>query len=58
MSTRRCWRRIWKNWNASSRLARADEAQAALERQSLDLHDELQRVAGYFEGLAEERDLT
>lgn len=39
-------------------LARADEAQAALERQSLDLHDELQRVAGYFEGLAEERDLT
>ncbi|WP_246771471.1 heavy metal sensor histidine kinase, partial [Pseudomonas syringae] len=39
-------------------LARADEAQAALERQSLDLHDELQRVAGYFEGLAEERNLT
>ncbi|KPY46542.1 heavy metal sensor histidine kinase [Pseudomonas syringae] len=38
-------------------LARADEAQAALERQPLDLHDELQRVAGYFEGLAEERNL-
>jgi len=39
-------------------LARADEAQAALERQPLNLEDELQRVAGYFEGLAEERQLT
>jgi two-component system heavy metal sensor histidine kinase CusS len=39
-------------------LARADEAQSVLERQSLQLHDELQRVAGYFEGLAEERQLT
>jgi two-component system heavy metal sensor histidine kinase CusS len=39
-------------------LARADEAQSVLERQPLQLHDELQRVAGYFEGLAEERQLT
>jgi two-component system heavy metal sensor histidine kinase CusS len=39
-------------------LARADEAQAALERQPLCLQDELQRVAGYFEGLAEERQLS
>lgn len=38
-------------------LARADEAQAVLERQPLNLEDELQRVAGYFEGLAEERQL-
>ncbi|MDB6142705.1 MAG: heavy metal sensor histidine kinase [Pseudomonas sp.] len=39
-------------------LARADEAQAVLERQPLQLEDELQRVAGYFEGLAEERELS
>ena len=39
-------------------LARADEAQSALERQPLCLQDELQRVAGYFEGLAEERQLS
>jgi two-component system heavy metal sensor histidine kinase CusS len=39
-------------------LARADEAQAALNRQTLDLADEMQRVAGYFEGLAEEREIT
>ncbi|WP_024696072.1 heavy metal sensor histidine kinase [Pseudomonas syringae] len=39
-------------------LARADEAQAALERKPLDLNDELHRVAGYFEGLAEERNMT
>jgi two-component system heavy metal sensor histidine kinase CusS len=39
-------------------LARADEAQAALNRQTLDLADEMQRVAGYFEGLAEERDIA
>ncbi|MCD5992876.1 heavy metal sensor histidine kinase [Pseudomonas sp. CDFA 602] len=39
-------------------LARADEAQAALKRQSLDMNEELQRVAGYFEGLAEERNLN
>ncbi|MGV8921363.1 MAG: heavy metal sensor histidine kinase [Pseudomonas sp.] len=38
-------------------LARADEAQAVLERQPLDLEQESQRVAGYFEGLAEEREL-
>ena len=38
-------------------LARADEAQSVLQRQPLQLHDELQRVAGYFEGLAEERQL-
>jgi two-component system heavy metal sensor histidine kinase CusS len=38
-------------------LARADEAQAAVQRQALPLHDELQRIAGYFEGLAEERHL-
>jgi len=39
-------------------LARADDAQAALNRQRLDLQDELQRVTGYFEGLAEERQMT
>ncbi len=39
-------------------LARADDAQAALNRQALDLTDELQRVTGYFEGLAEERRMT
>lgn len=39
-------------------LARADEAQSALERQPLCLQDELRRVAGYFEGLAEERQLS
>jgi len=39
-------------------LARADDAQAALNRQPLDLEDELQRVTGYFEGLAEERQMT
>jgi two-component system heavy metal sensor histidine kinase CusS len=38
-------------------LARADEAQAVLERQTLCVHDELQRVAEYFEGLAEERQI-
>lgn len=36
-------------------LARADEAQAVVERQQLSLHDESQRIAEYFEGLAEER---
>ncbi|WP_297840113.1 heavy metal sensor histidine kinase [Pseudomonas sp.] len=39
-------------------LARADEAQSVLQRQPLNLEDEMQRVAGYFEGLAEERQLT
>lgn len=39
-------------------LARADEAQSALLRQPLNIEDEMQRVAGYFEGLAEERQLT
>ncbi|MFJ3485773.1 heavy metal sensor histidine kinase [Pseudomonas sp. NPDC090202] len=39
-------------------LARADDAQAALNRQTLDLNDEMQRVTGYFEGLAEERQMT
>jgi two-component system heavy metal sensor histidine kinase CusS len=39
-------------------LARADEAEAALNRHELDLSDELQRIAGYFEGLAEERQMT
>ncbi|WP_296261612.1 MULTISPECIES: heavy metal sensor histidine kinase [unclassified Pseudomonas] len=39
-------------------LARADDAQAALNLQPLDLTDELQRVAGYFEGLAEERQMN
>jgi two-component system heavy metal sensor histidine kinase CusS len=39
-------------------LARADDAQAALNRQSLSLADEVQRVTGYFEGLAEERQMT
>jgi two-component system heavy metal sensor histidine kinase CusS len=39
-------------------LARADDAQAALNRQTLSLADEVQRVTGYFEGLAEERQMT
>ncbi|MFK4073742.1 heavy metal sensor histidine kinase [Ectopseudomonas khazarica] len=39
-------------------LARADEAQAVVERQKLSLHDESQRIADYFEGLAEERQIT
>lgn len=39
-------------------LARADEPQAVLERKPLNMHEELQRVAGYFEGLAEERGLV
>jgi two-component system heavy metal sensor histidine kinase CusS len=39
-------------------LARADEAQSVIERQPLCLHDELQRIAAYFEGLAEERMMT
>jgi two-component system heavy metal sensor histidine kinase CusS len=39
-------------------LARADEPQAALERQPLRLRDELARIAEYFEGLAEERQIT
>jgi len=39
-------------------LARADDAQAVLERQPLRLQDELLRIAGYFEGLAEERHLS
>ncbi|RAU45118.1 MULTISPECIES: heavy metal sensor histidine kinase [unclassified Pseudomonas] len=39
-------------------LARADDAQGALNRQPLTLSDELQRVTGYFEGLAEERQMT
>ncbi|WPP01553.1 heavy metal sensor histidine kinase [Pseudomonas sp. HR96] len=39
-------------------LARADEPQAVLERQPLDGHAELLRVAEYFEGLAEERQIS
>ncbi|MHC6226184.1 heavy metal sensor histidine kinase [Pseudomonas sp. X10] len=39
-------------------LARADEAQSAVQLQRLQLQDELQRIAGYFEGLAEERQLS
>lgn len=38
-------------------LARADEAQAVVERQPLCVHDEMERVAEYFEGLAEERQI-
>ena len=38
-------------------LARADDAQAVLERRPLCVHDEMQRVAEYFEGLAEERQI-
>jgi two-component system heavy metal sensor histidine kinase CusS len=38
-------------------LARAEEAQAVLDYKTLALEDELQRVADYFEGLAEEREL-
>jgi len=39
-------------------LARADEAQAVLALQPLKLDLELERIAEYFEGLAEERHLT
>ncbi|SDU95154.1 heavy metal sensor histidine kinase [Pseudomonas mucidolens] len=39
-------------------LARADESQAVVERQHLALHDEIQRISDYFEGLAEERQIT
>jgi two-component system heavy metal sensor histidine kinase CusS len=39
-------------------LARADEVQSVVERQPLKLRDELQRIAGYFEGPAEERRMT
>lgn len=39
-------------------LARADDAQTALNRQPVSAALEIQRVAGYFEGLAEERQLT
>lgn len=38
-------------------LARADDAQAVLDYKTLALADELERVADYFEGLAEEREL-
>lgn len=38
-------------------LARADNAQSAINRVHLDLSAELHRVADYFEGLAEERGL-
>ncbi|CAI0964949.1 Sensor kinase CusS [Serratia entomophila] len=39
-------------------LARADNAQSALNYRRLDAAQELQRVADYFEGLAEERGIT
>lgn len=39
-------------------LARADEAQSVVDRQPLSLRDESQRIVGYFEGLAEERQMT
>ena len=39
-------------------LARADYAHVALQKQSLDLHGELQRIVEYFEGPAEEADVA
>lgn len=36
-------------------LARADHAQIALDRQMLDAHEEMHRIAEYFEGVAEEK---
>lgn len=36
-------------------LARADHAQIALARQNLDAREEMQRIAEYFEGVAEEK---
>ena len=36
-------------------LARAEDTQAVVQRQPLQVHAELERVAEYFEGLAEER---
>ncbi|TDV39659.1 two-component system heavy metal sensor histidine kinase CusS [Paraburkholderia caballeronis] len=38
-------------------LARAEHADHAIERRELPLDDEFERMAGYFEGLAEERDV-
>jgi two-component system heavy metal sensor histidine kinase CusS len=38
-------------------LARAEHADTAIERSALEIVDELQRVADYFEGIAEERGL-
>lgn len=39
-------------------LARADHADVVLYRQPLDLHDELQRIAEYFEGPAEDAEIV
>lgn len=39
-------------------LARAENADHAIERRQLDVSDELQRMADYFEGPAEERGVT
>lgn len=39
-------------------LARADHADIVLQKQTLDLHDELQHIVEYFEGPAEEADVT
>ena len=39
-------------------LARADNAQAVVTRESLDVHDALERVKSYFELIAEERAVT
>ena len=36
-------------------LARSDHAESAIERAALDIGDEFQRMADYFEGVAEER---
>lgn len=38
-------------------LARSENADAAIERKTLEVSNELEHVAEYFEGLAEERDL-
>ena len=39
-------------------LARADNAQVALDRAPMDVHAELARIADYFEGMAEEAGVT
>jgi two-component system, OmpR family, heavy metal sensor histidine kinase CusS len=39
-------------------LAQADHEKQRIERERIDLHDELQAIAEYFEGIADERGIT
>ena len=49
--------RLSKMMDSMLFLARSENADIAVERQTLDARTELERVADYFEGLAEEREL-